>query len=388
MLLYDTHTGKKICFESVQSIQLVNSIYEDGSLGSVELEQSDLERKEISDFVDIVIKNEMGKLLQQDDFPIKPVVLLPILSLNYDVEKFKDKNNLDLSLVRDVSKYLLDVNIILNNSCQQHCKHCYGYCKQFLCCNSSNRTESLPLDYLENIMRQINCYPFRTVNIIGGNIYHFKYLMMLNALVTEKKKTTNFYVHYLNYQTNPCVDKHNIHLLINTPVDMSRLNDVYNLVKDKEVKYHLIVEDEEQYEELESAMSELGIGEYEFHPYYNGENLHFFEENVYLSKEDITANTISMREIFRNQKMNANSFGSLYFFPNGDIRANLNEKVLGNIKRDKIIDVINEEMIQNTAWRKVRSLEPCNNCLYQYLCPPLSNYERVINKQNLCHVSQ
>ncbi len=386
MLLYDTHTGNKIHLESVQPIQLVNSIYEDGSLGSVELEQSDLEQKEIRDFVDIVIKNGMGKLLEQGECPVKPVVLLPILSLNLDVEKLKDKENVDMLLSKDISKYLLDVNIILNSSCQQHCKRCHDYCRQFFCCNSSNKTESLPRDYLKSIMSQISYYPVRTINITGGNIYQYMELELFNVPVTEEKKEFNFYIHYLNYQVNPCVDKQNLHLLIDTPLDMGRLNDVYNLVKDKEVKYHLIVEGEAQYEELESALSDLGIEEFDVHPYYNEENLSFFEQNVYLAEEDITANTISMREIYRNQKLNANSFGSLYFMPNGDVKANMNEEVLGNVGKDRIIDIIRDEMMQNTAWRKVRSLEPCTNCHYQYLCPPLSNYERAINKPNLCHV--
>lgn len=40
----------------------------------------------------------------------------------------------------------------------------------------------------------------------------------------------------------------------------------------------------------------------------------------------------------------------------------------------------------NTAWRRIREEEPCNLCLYQYLCPSPSNYEAVIGKTNLCHV--
>ena len=162
---------------------------------------------------------------------------------------------------------------------------------------------------------------------------------------------------------------------------------MYTLTKEKDVKYHLIVEDEEQFTELDSAMSELGIEDFEIHPYFNGQNISFFENNVYLSKEDILANPISMREIFRNQKLNANSFGSLYVLPDGSIKANMNEKVIGNLYSNRIIDVISDEMKVNTAWRKVRSSEPCKNCIYQFLCPPPSNYERALKRENLCNVS-
>ena len=386
MLLYDTHTGKNLFVESMVAIQLVSKIYEDENLGCIELGSSDLENPDVRDLVEKVVTNGMGELQNQHTHPVKPVILLPILSLNLDVEKFKDKENVDLFLARDISKYLLDVNIVLNNSCQQQCRHCPNYCKQFFCCSKEESPESLSQDSLVNLLRQISYFPVRTINITGGDIYHYQNLEVFNISNKDGKKVFNFYVHYLDYQENPYIDNQNIHLIINTPVNIGKLREVCSLTKEKEAKYHLIVEDEEQYEELESTMTALGIEDFEVHPYYNGHNIQFFEENVYLSKEDIVATPISMREIFRNQKLNANSFGSLYILPNGDIKANLNEETIGHLGKDRIIDVINHEMMQNTAWRKVRSSEPCQNCVYQYLCPPLSNYERVLHRQNLCHV--
>lgn len=386
MLLYDTHTGMNLYIKSAVAIQLVNKIYEDENLGCIELKSSDLTDPETQDFVDKVVMNRMGELLNQHTHSVKPVILLPILSLNLDVEKLKDKENVDLFLARDISKYLLDVNIVLNNSCRQQCPHCQSYCRQFFCCSKGCTSESLSQDLLVNLLRQISYFPVRTMNITGGNIYHYQYLDVFNTSNKDDKKVFNFYVNYLNYQENPYIDNQKNHLIVNTPVNTDKLHKVYSLTKEKDIKYHLVVENGEQYDELESALTELGIEDFEVHPYYNGRNIQFFEDNVFLSKEDIVATPISMREIFRNQKLNANSFGSLYILPNGDIKANLNEETIGHLGKDRIIDVINHEMMQNTAWRKVRSSEPCQNCVYQYLCPPLSNYERVLHRQNLCHV--
>lgn len=388
MLLYDTNTCKNLYVESLVAIQLVNRIYEDENLGCIELKQSDLIEPNIHDFVNTVVMNGMGKLLKQSEHPIKPVILLPILSLNLDVEKFKDKENVDIFLSRDISKYLLDVNIILNNSCTQQCLHCRNYTKQFFCCSKGDVPENLSQDSLVNLLRRISYFPVRTINITGGDIYQYQNLEVFSTSNKDGKKVFNFYVHYLNYQENSYIDSQNIHLIINTPVNVDKLCEVCLLTHGKEVKYHLIVENEEQYNELELAMIALGVKNFEIHPYYNGQNIRFFEENVYLSKDDIVATPISMREIFRNQKLNANFFGSLYILPNGDIKANLNEDTIGHLDKDRIIDVINIEMMQNTAWRKVRSSEPCKDCVYQFLCPPLSNYERAINKQNLCHVQK
>ena len=42
-------------------------------------------------------------------------------------------------------------------------------------------------------------------------------------------------------------------------------------------------------------------------------------------------------------------------------------------------------MIKGQNWQKIRAVEsPCNDCIYNLLCPPLSGYESVIGKNNLC----
>lgn len=387
MLLYDTHTGQYFVTASPEAIKIVSDIYADDSLGSVTLSQADVDNPAVNAFVEQVLSMGMGNLYDKEQHPVHPVVLLPILSLNLDVDKFKGKDDVDLFLARDISKYLLDVNITLNNVCSQKCPHCHNYSKQFFCCSKGDIDESLPREYLANLLRQISYYPVRTINITGGDVYQYQDLELFNVSDSCAKKVFNFYIHYLNYRNNPYVDRQSLHILVDAPVCHDRFKNTFELLQGKEVKYHLIVESEEQYQELEVLMEKFCVENFEVHPFYNGQNVLFFQDNVYLSEEDITANTISMREIYRNQKLNANSFGSLYFLPNGEIKANLNERAIGNLHTDSVIDAISEEMTQNTAWRKIRSSEPCKSCIYQHLCPPMSNYERALSTPNLCHVA-
>lgn len=386
MLLYDTHANFYFLVESLQAINIIDSIYKDENIGSIELEQTDLNNPSVKNFIDKVISTKMGNILDEDKYPIKPVILPPILSLNFDMEKLKDKENLYLFMSKNISKYLLDVNLVLNSACQQECSHCQSYNKQFFCCSKSKISEELTEESLENLLRQISYFPLRTVNITGGNIYQYKHLSFFDFPFEENNKIFNFYVNYLNYESNSYIDKHTVHLIINTPINYNKLRDCILLSKGKEVKYHVIIEDTEQYEDINAVLTEFGIKDYKVHPFYNGHNIKFFEENVYLSQEDIVTNIISMREIFRNQKLNANNFGSLYIFPNGEIKANVNEVTIGVLGENEILDVINNELLKNTAWRRVRSSEPCKDCVYQYLCPPPSNYEKVINRSNLCNV--
>jgi len=88
--------------------------------------------------------------------------------------------------------------------------------------------------------------------------------------------------------------------------------------------------------------------------------------------------------IFAHQKLNTNFFGSLTIISSGDVYANINRPALGNIVNNSILELIKSELIINTAWRKIRDVEPCSNCIYQYLCPSPSNYEIILDKSNLC----
>ncbi|MCL2413707.1 MAG: hypothetical protein FWC94_00425 [Bacteroidales bacterium] len=54
------------------------------------------------------------------------------------------------------------------------------------------------------------------------------------------------------------------------------------------------------------------------------------------------------------------------------------------IKENSFLVLLYKELDENTAWRKTRTEKPCSECLYQYLCPPPSNYEFAIGKFNLC----
>lgn len=125
----------------------------------------------------------------------------------------------------------------------------------------------------------------------------------------------------------------------------------------------------------------------EITPAYNGENLAFFEENIYLTKEDLAGPNLDKREVFANQAINTNYFGKITIKSDGNIYANANMSPLGNID-NSLKEILTKEMELGTSWFRVRNMEPCNSCVYQWLCPSPSNYETEIGKPNLCHIEQ
>lgn len=152
------------------------------------------------------------------------------------------------------------------------------------------------------------------------------------------------------------------------------------------IEFVFLVSDEDDWAESERAINKYAISNYKVKPLYDGSNLSFFSDNIYLSAEDIAKISLTKRDVFTHQVMNTNFFGRLTVLQNGDMYTNLNFPAVGNIKDADLKNSIYEELMTGSSWLKIRSDVPCSRCLYQYLCPSPSNYELVIGKPNLCHI--
>lgn len=128
------------------------------------------------------------------------------------------------------------------------------------------------------------------------------------------------------------------------------------------------------------------IEKYHLNPVYTGDNIEFFKEYVFLSKEDILSTSLSMRDLFIRQAMNKHDFGKINVMPNGDVYANINQPMLGNIYTHSIYEIVRKELNEGQSWLRVRNQLPCNTCIYQWLCPSPSDYEIEIGRSNLCSV--
>lgn len=150
--------------------------------------------------------------------------------------------------------------------------------------------------------------------------------------------------------------------------------------------FHFLIENSKQYNLAKSLIYKHNITKYIFTLNYNGENLSFFQKYVYLSKKDILSQPHSKQDIFTNTTLNKMSFGKLSIFPNGQLYSDIHDKSLGNLKQSTIEELIYKEMTQRNIWLNTRNQKPCKNCIFQYLCPPPSQYERMLKRLNLCNV--
>lgn len=386
ILLYDTHTGNYLETELTGAIELISQLYEPKNLGVTLLNKEMLSDADIRSFVLDILEKQLGDLIGIEQFPNKPVRLIPILNLQKDINKLQKRGEDSILIGKDTKNYLLELNIFLNDCCTLACPHCNDYYKQVYCCTANGSTQELSVEEIENLFRQIQYSSIRKINIGGGNIFKYQYITKLQQLFESFKDIIHCYFHYENYEANVLSDSLRLDLIVNFPLKGHVFENVWHRINKEKTIVHFIIEDEGQYGEVEQLINKYNIEKYNIKPYYTGENSTFFQENIFVEKNDIFSKKLSMREIFRNQKLNANFFGLLFVFPDGTVKANVNTQTIGNIGENSVLNLIYKEMIDNTAWRQIRDSTPCNTCIYQFICPPPSNYETCIGKLNLCYI--
>lgn len=177
---------------------------------------------------------------------------------------------------------------------------------------------------------------------------------------------------------------------IRFPMDMQQWNQSRQILLDQTlpIEYIFEVSSIEDCQQAEQLIEQFQIEKYHLNPIFTGDNIRFFEENVFLSKEDIFSTPMTIKDFFSRQAINLYDFGKINILPNGDTYANLNHPMLGNIYTDSIYEIVSKEVEEGKSWFRIRNQAPCNSCIYQWLCPPPSDYEIQIGRPNLCHVKK
>jgi len=377
ILLYDMGRGLHLESEEKDCISFIQTVYESQNLGVGFLSRSMLTNDKFVFFVNRVIDLQMADIISADTND-KPASLLPVFNL---------KRNNTCSQSTNLIYYLTSLTLYINTDCSQKCKFCDLYCKQTTCCANKLSEGEMSLDFLKDIMRQTSASPLAKINIVGGNILEHKQF----SSFVEVLKKANTSVHYwLNYKNIESANDDNLlkqmqhqNILVDFPIDEAKLEKVIKKSNQKAI-YYFLVDEESQYQQVGAIADRFNNINYKTIPIYNNYNIDFFKKKVFLSKEDIFSAPISRNKISCNQSFNSNYYGSLYIFPDGTAKANPNAEKLGNLNANSIAELLRLEMERNTSWIKLRNNEPCNKCLYQYLCPPPSNYEIIIGKSNLC----
>jgi pseudo-rSAM protein len=389
VLFYNTLDSKVIESDNSRVLLIADRLLINKNGYCALIKEEDLKNKDISDFINDLKINFMGDLIPITNSKSAPIQLFPLLDIQNEISSTSLLSN--PAIGKNVLNYLYELNIYLNGTCQNNCEACLDTYKQVTCCRKTSVKKEFELDDIKRIINETKNSNLGKINILGGNILNYSQFDELIEIIAKTRLSIVLNLHICNFEKKiTTLQQSNITL--NLIIDFNSKRDVLKsrISKSIDLKlkttYIFILSSIKEVEIAESIIKEYKIKKFEFKPFYNGQNIEFFKDEVFLSKDDILVKPISMKTIFRNSILNTNYFGVLSIANDGKVYADLNKGVIGNIYKDSIKDCIFREITEGKSWFQIRNNGKCKECLYRELCPPISNYETVMDKENLCHI--
>jgi len=387
-LFYNTNKKKGFSFKKEKSIEtIVQSLQNIDSLYSLRIPIEDLVNDNLLSLIRKIQQSECGDLLEGD--LDKPIIMPPFLNLQGSVERLKEH---EVSISDNILKYLHEVAIYVNGNCLLNCKSCSKGFKQNLCCTKS--TETLDITLLKKFLFSIS-YTDASISLLGGNI--FQYVNLKDVIYILLK---------MNLKTTIVTDWHNVtkdleilnllsqkllrlQIVVKDIYDINRIVFIAKNINQYNINqvWEIHVTSLEEYEAAEMLIEQLqDFTKVTIKPFYNGINKSFFEKYIFIDTEELESIELTRQNVFALQSLNTNDFGKITILSDGNIYANVNNKPIGTIS-DSIKNILGKELESKDSWRLTRyELEPCSKCRFKLICPSLSNYERVMKKNNLCYI--
>jgi pseudo-rSAM protein len=388
-LLYNTLSGFYIESSSFKQLtKLFDRFRDDENMYFVELSNEEINNPIFKSFINDLKMKFMGDLLITEHNAQKPIQLFPILNFQKDEERFKEGY---FSTIGDnIMYYLSEITLYLNSNFSKSEEIPENYIKQFHFPRKKDNIDILTLSSIKKILKQTEICNIETINILGGDIFLHQEIKQIVELFNtyNSKKIFHFYYKELNLKEKiKIASKNDINIYIDSNLKMPEFSNLKPLFEENNIKIIFILQSEIDYVFFEKLIVENSIQNYDFKPFYNGKNDSFFEDNIYLTKEDLFENIHEQNDIFAKSRVNFNNFGKLIILNDGNIYSNINNQSLGNINKISIKEAIYDELQTKQSWCLLKKdITVCRNCIYNQLCPPISNYEYAIGKYNLCHV--
>lgn len=359
-LLYNTLDGVTIESYKADVIELLRESIQKINCGVVFLSANRYNNENIKLFIQELRKKYMGDIIDVNLSIDKPIQIMPYsIYWNQTIPNIYKKQN--FSTIDNILKILTELCIQVDQSSN------IQKLKSFI--------QSVPEHLIFNIAGNINDMPNHN-QLFSFLDQHHSYKNILcsytNVIFLESTFENNF-----SYKIS-----------VDFPIDMHQWNHIWQLMNKQTFPYEYIFEvtSIKDCSEAELIIKEFNINKYRIKPVYTGNNIRFFEDNIFITKEDILSSHLSIKDFFENQAINIYDFGKINIMPNGDAYANVNHPVLGNIYTQSLYEIVQKEIEEGQSWFRIRSQSPCCDCVYQWLCPSPSDYEIVIGRPNLCHI--
>jgi len=395
VLLCNTLNGDMIEYRNNPLIaELVRRLDNARNAYVIRIEKENMNPK-IREFITTARVHYIGDMVDSSLVIQKPMQLRPILRLERQIEELSIDVKANRLLEKDTIKGLVNwVSIHINSTCDQDCLNCQKMFRQFPCCHKSQKSKIWSLEEIQRLMDELQGYHIIKLNVLGGNILlHPQWrelVQFFNQLKIDKEYFVDVQQLVNNIDRLTCLsDESKLTITLSFPINQKVIENwlLFNKKSAITCSYRFILEKEADFVAAQELAKTYGLTNICYAPFFNVENLEFFQKHVYISRESLMDSAFPMSAIFANRTINRFFFKRLIIASDKKVYSNRNAPALGKLFQMKIDQMVVKEVNSNRAWMKVRkNLTPCKNCVYNSLCPPISNYESAIGQNNLCRM--
>ncbi len=391
-LLYNTLDSKYFISNDSEVVELMKRLQNEEESYSIELSDIELKNEKCKTFFSFVKDNFMGDIYRNSSSEIKPMQLKPILNIQSDVELNRNEDG-KLELPK-ILTYQTNITLILNDSNEslfsKIIKQISFVPEENLVCENELEYQlaKRTLESLKDTLYYINLtgvdvfkyYKFKELSklllsynvfkVIHCNISHF---VLNKSLIKELNLQSFGFIISISHEDFVKSDYEEALFCLK---DMSA-----------NFEFSFMVRHEDEIDKIFSLIVDNKIEQYKINPYFDGNNIDFFKNNVFIEEEDILGEKKEMKQILSNEAINSFYFGRTMISPDGNVFVNPGGTKLGNLYNNSISEIVFNEMDDSKFWMLTRNkVLPCSKCVYCNLCPPISNYELAIGQFNLCHI--
>lgn len=385
VFLYNTLDGQYV--ESANPvIRRIISQTKEKPEGVITLSQTEINKDEVKDFIRQLRDYFMGDLIDTSYSDGSPIQFMPVLNVQTDIERMK--STYERSMGENI---LLNLNelVFYTDSPSVFPNKYYPSNLPF---NWQNENKG-DLNHIQSILEQIphTVIESLTITIVAKGLEDIKNKKTLIDILSRYKAKKKFDLYYKNSITDEvCADKPSVTLNVDFPLDDEKFRNIMNQIGDKKeldkIDYVFFISSLDDMDEADDIIEEYNLSACILMPYYTGCNYDFLKENIFLDKDDLLSEPVSMRKIFLHQSLNIASFGKLHISPAGDVFSDIFSEKLGSLGQQTLLEMLDKEFDSVQAWFRRKGYAPCNECHFQWLCPPPGSYEQLLKKDNLCRI--
>lgn len=396
-LLYNSHDGKLYKTNQPMLVKLLAKLISPHHGGVIKISGEDLKSHGVlKGFIDEMVANFNGELVDSSLSKGKPFKTPPLVNIFRDRDSWK--RDVRKTGGEEVKKYLVEVSLYLNAGAAPGMEVYKDAYRQFLFNRQGQRGLELDLSLVEMFFKEMRGTSLCRVNLLGGNIFAYSRLGdLLDILATMREQKAMFFLYtdlgVGNSERLKWIEasETGVDIWVVPPVDEEIFAQGYGLLEGYDIKrsFRFVIRGEEDLERCGLIVEKYRLGDISYYPYYTGDNMDFFREHVFIREGEMAESQPGVRELIARVKTNPVNFGKLVVLEDSGVYANVNEPVLGWLGKQSLYRMLEEEVKRGRSWfRSRQEVKPCCSCIYNVLCPPMSNYERILGRNNLCHIDK